>query len=68
MKDVGEVNNITYITNLFLRCPATGRGGPWGSGRLRLWIFSTFGTMKVIRSSPLRTGRLYPQEFRGTHF
>jgi hypothetical protein len=36
---------------------------PWGSGRLRLWIFSTFGTMKVVRSSPLRTGRLYPQEF-----
>jgi hypothetical protein len=23
----------------------------------------TFGTMKVVRSSPLRTGRLYPQEF-----
>ena len=24
--------------------------------------------MKVVRSSPLRTGRLYPQEFPGTHF
>jgi hypothetical protein len=23
----------------------------------------TFGTMKVVRSSPLRAGRLYPQEF-----
>jgi hypothetical protein len=23
----------------------------------------TFGTMKVVRSSPLRTGRLHPQEF-----
>jgi hypothetical protein len=34
-----------------------------GSGRLRLCIFMTFGTMKVVRSSPLRTGRLYPQEF-----
>jgi hypothetical protein len=34
-----------------------------GSGRLRLRIFSTFGTMKVVRSSPLRTGRLYPQKF-----
>jgi hypothetical protein len=22
----------------------------------------TFGAMKVVRSSPLRTGRLYPQE------
>ena len=24
------------------------------------WIFSAFGTMKVVRSSPLRTARLYP--------
>jgi len=23
--------------------------------------------MKVVRSSPLRTGRLYPQEYPGTH-
>jgi hypothetical protein len=23
----------------------------------------TFGTVKVVRSSPLRTGRLHPQEF-----
>jgi hypothetical protein len=37
--------------------------GPWGSDRLRVRIFSTFGTMKVVRSSPLRTGRLYPQKF-----
>jgi hypothetical protein len=37
--------------------------GPWGSGRLWLRIFSTSGTIKVVRSSPLRTGRLYPQEF-----
>jgi hypothetical protein len=35
--------------------------GPWGSGRLRLRIFSTFGTIKVVRSSSLRTGRIYPQ-------
>jgi hypothetical protein len=35
-----------------------------GSGRLRLRIFMTFGTIKeAVRSSPLRTGRLYPQEF-----
>ena len=26
-------------------------------------IFSTFGTVKAVRSSPLCTGRLYPQEF-----
>jgi hypothetical protein len=24
--------------------------------------------MKVVRSSPLRTDRLYPQEYPGTHF
>jgi hypothetical protein len=41
-----------------------------GSGRLRLWIFMTFGTVKVVRSSPLRTGSLYPRSilvliFRG---
>jgi hypothetical protein len=38
------------------------------SGRLRLRIFLTFGTVKVVRSSALRTGRLYPQEYPGTHF
>ena len=42
------------------RCPATGRGGRRGSGRLRLRVFLTFCTMKVVRSSPLSTGRLYP--------
>jgi hypothetical protein len=26
-------------------------------------IFMAFGTIKVVRSSPLRTGRLYPKEF-----
>jgi hypothetical protein len=41
---------------------------PVESGRLRLRIFMTFGTMKVVRSSVLNTGRLYPQEFPGTHF
>jgi len=24
--------------------------------------------MKVVRSSPVRTGRLYPQEYSGTYF
>jgi hypothetical protein len=42
--------------------------GSWGSGRLSFRIFSTFGTMKVERSSPLRTGRLHPQKFPSTHF
>jgi hypothetical protein len=26
----------------------------------------TFGTVKLVRSSPLRTGRPYPQEYPGT--
>jgi hypothetical protein len=43
--------------------PLQAWGGPWGSRRLRLRIFSTIGTMKVVRSSPFRNGRLYPQEF-----
>jgi hypothetical protein len=43
--------------------PLQAWAGPWGSRRLRLLIFLTFGTMKVVRSSALRTGRLYPQEF-----
>jgi hypothetical protein len=30
--------------------------------------FMTFGTMKVVRSSTLWTGRLYPQEYPGTYF
>ena len=37
--------------------------GPWGSRRLRLPDFLDFDTMKVVRSSALRSGRLYPQEF-----
>ena len=40
--------------------PEQALGDPEGSG---FRIFMTFGTMKVVRSSPLRTGCLYPQEF-----
>jgi hypothetical protein len=40
--------------------PDAALGVPGGSG---YWIVSKFGNMKVERSSPLRTGRLYPQEF-----
>jgi hypothetical protein len=43
--------------------PPQAQAGPWGSGRLRLRIFWTFGIVKVVRSSPLRTGHLYIQEF-----
>jgi hypothetical protein len=50
------------------RCPATGRCGPRLSGKLRFRIFLTFGTMKVVRSSPLRIGRVHPEDYPGTHF
>ena len=42
--------------------------GSWGSRRLRLLDLLDTRHMKVVRSSPLRTGRLHPQEFPGTHF
>ena len=44
--------------------PITGLWGPEGSGRLRLQItrLSTHEGGKVV------TGRLYPQEYPGTHF
>jgi hypothetical protein len=58
---------LRYTFKMY-RCPATGRGGPRGSGRLRCRVFLTFGTMKVVRSSSLRTGRLYPQEYPDTYF
>ena len=59
---------IIIIIIIKVKYPARDRSGPWGSGRLKLRIFLTFDIMKVVRSSPLRTGRLYPQEFPGTHF
>jgi hypothetical protein len=37
--------------------------GSWGSRRLRLLDRLDFRHDKVVRSSPLRTGRLHPQEF-----
>ena len=44
--------------------PATGLSRPLGIRKLKVsGFFITFGTMKVVSSSPLRTGRLYPQEF-----
>jgi hypothetical protein len=42
--------------------PLQARCGPQGSRRLRLPDFHDIRHMKVVRSSALRTGRLYPQE------
>ena len=45
--------------------PITGLWGLEGSGRLRFQI-TRHSAHEVVRSSPLRTGRLYPQEYPGT--
>jgi hypothetical protein len=42
----------------------TGLSRPLGIRKVKASaFFMTFGTMKVVRSSPLSTGRLYTQEF-----
>jgi len=38
------------------------------TGLVAFGVFLDTRHMKVVRSSPLRTGRLYPQEYPGTHF
>jgi hypothetical protein len=60
---------VTHINNLIVS-KSKGKGfplqawsGSWGSRRLRLLDLLDFRHMKVVRSSPLRIGRLYPQEF-----
>jgi hypothetical protein len=62
------IHQNTYTVHIGKGLPLQVWAGPWESGRLRLRIFSTFGTMKMVRLSPLRTGHLYLQEFPGTHF
>jgi len=53
-KKIGE------LTSLFL-CPATGRGGPRGSGWVEAPDFLDVPHYKGGRSSEKRTGRLYPR-------
>jgi hypothetical protein len=55
-----SVVQVKVKVKVFRYKPDVALGVPGGSGS---WIASTFGTMKVERSSPLRTGRLYPLEF-----
>ena len=41
---------------------------PRGDQEVKAPRFLDTRHMKVVRSSPLHTGRLYPQEYPGTHF
>jgi hypothetical protein len=46
--------------------PATGRGGP--RGRLRPRIFLTFGTTRVVGRQSYAPAAFTPEEITGTHF
>jgi hypothetical protein len=48
--------------------PLCAWNGSWGSTSLRLLDFLDFRHYEGVRSSPLRTDRLYPQEFSWYHF
>ena len=40
----------------------------WVPGRLRPWIFMTFGTTRVIGRQPNALAAFTPEEIPGTHF
>jgi hypothetical protein len=42
--------------------------GPRGFWEVKASRFRDIGAWKVVRLSAVRTGRLYPQEYPGTHF
>jgi hypothetical protein len=48
--------------------PATGLSRPLGVRRLRIRIFWTFGTMKVVDRHPYALAVFTPKSFPGTHF
>ena len=51
-----------------VKCPSYRSTWPRGVQELQAPRFLDTWHMKVVRSSPLRTGRLYPQEYPVTHF
>jgi hypothetical protein len=50
------------------RYPATGRGGPRGSGRLKPQIISTFGTTRVVGRQPNAPAAFTAGEIPGINF
>jgi hypothetical protein len=60
---VGSVCVVTGVDVVQVKVKVSRDRPRWPKGFLL-----TFGTKKVVRLSPLRTGRLYPQEYPGTHY
>jgi hypothetical protein len=63
---IEEGKSIRYIY-FCISNPITGLWGPEDSGRLRL-PDSVISALEGGRLSAIRTGRLYPQDYPGTHF
>jgi hypothetical protein len=61
------INVIVVYTEIINMIPITGLWGPEGPRRLRL-PDSLTSALEGGRFLALRTGRLYPQEYPGTHF
>jgi len=71
-------SNLGYYTttNLYVRIGKDkGKGLPqqsevaqWVPGRLRPWIFLTFGTTRVLGRQPYAPVAFTPGEIPGTHF
>jgi hypothetical protein len=58
---------INYIPYIY-KYPRYRPTWPRGVQEVKAPRFLDTRHMKVVRSSPLRTGRLYPQEYPDTHF
>ena len=61
------LNNLKFV-KVKVRYPRYRPAWPRGVLEVKAPRFLDTRHMKMVRSSPLRTGRLYPQEYPGTHF
>ena len=59
---------LLLSTNIKIKYPRYRPTWPRGVQECKAPKFLDTRHMKVVRSSPLRTGRLYPREYPGTHF